>query len=360
MKKITIYLHVGMVKTGTSALQNFLDINRFTLFSKHKCLYPNLRSYLYFTGRYHTHCDLNSCMKTDQKKAVNTLVKMVKFAQALRMEKIVLSCESWLGQKFAREAFKTLKEMNCGIDVKVICYIRRIDSWFESSWKQWGLKKFDNYVDYYEQYKFRYKRVLDDLYAWSDIVGKENVIVHAYEKQQLPKGIQPDFLNLLDIDYQSNDWKKTETTNLAQNYGFNRDVLEILGLCKGLYDGMNDNKIFDLFASLLGESFQKKPYESYDLISSVERLELIKNNRPFESEIARVFMNREDGRVFYDPLPDPDDPQVTYPGLTMEIAMPIIVKMISEVNRRTQGNNLWLKIKRSNGFRSLVNLFRPS
>jgi hypothetical protein len=63
-------------------------------------------------------------------------------------------------------------------------------------------------------------------------------------------------------------------------------------------------------------------------------MELIDHNLPCEREIARKFMGREDGRIFLDPLPDPNMAWEPYQGLSMEKAMPIIIKLIESLNNK--------------------------
>jgi len=145
----------------------------------------------------------------------------------------------------------------------------------------------------------RFRILLSSLELWESCIGKQSITVRAYEKQQLPKGLAADFLSCVGIDFDSYEWEENERTNLALNYGFNRDVLEMLHLSRGLVSFKSDNHLFDLFSELLGDEFQKKPFESLNLLPPAQRLKVIQKNRPFEEEIARKYMGRGDGRIFW-------------------------------------------------------------
>lgn len=333
--KTTIFLHVGDSKTGTSYIQNFLDVNRSNLFVKHSCLYPNFNSKDLFTGRCHNHHLWYRDNLTNVGNLKQDVLRLKKLVDINNIEKVIFSDESWLLDQKSICFFTDIMKKTSNYQIKIIAYLRRMDSWFESAWKQWGLKVYDSCEEYAKQNLIlgHFKGVLNYLEVWKEIIGIENIIVRPYEKQQLPKGLMYDFLNIIGIDLFAYDFKNTEKTNIASNVGFNRDVIEILHYCRELFSSVHDNHLFHLFAQLLGDEFQKKPFEDYHLLPPKERLNIIHSNLPFERQIARKFMDRPDEKIFYDPLPNPDDEYEPYSGLTLEKALPIIIKMIDKNNR---------------------------
>jgi len=48
---------------------------------------------------------------------------------------------------------------------------------------------------------------------------------------------------------------------------------------------------------------------------------------------------------FYDPLPDPMEPPQPYEGLTLEKAIPILIRMIESNYRLIQEKSLWYQVK---------------
>lgn len=231
-------------------------------------------------------------------------------------------------------------------ELKTISYLRRVDLWFESAWKQWGLKQNISCEEFSEFFLIqeRYKGILSHLNQWAEIIGIENVIVRPNEKQQLPNGLLHDFFNVIGINYDAHSWNEPEDKILATNRGFNRDVLEMLHYCQNLFKDVHDNHLFDLFSELLTEEFQKKPFEDYALLSPQRRLEIINKNFPYEQQIAKIFMERESGRVFLDQLPNIEQPWQPYEGLTLENAIPIIITMINSNNRIQRENQRKLNL----------------
>jgi len=335
-RDVTLYLHIGQNKTGTSAIQKFLDINRLKLFKEFGCLYPNFFANDYLLGVCNNHTSWYKSVKDNREKFINDLNNLIGFAIKNDISKIVLSSEAWFLRNEVIRNFEYLIERFNFVKIKPICYLRRIDLWIESAWKQWGLKEYDSFEDFYDQPRYYqiYQNALEHLNIWGEIIPIKNIIVRPYEKQQLAGGLLNDFLKIIGIDYESNNWNQIKNDNLSVNRGFNRDVLEILHYCRELYTNVHDNRYFDLFSDLLGDDFQKKPFEPYELLSPQQRWKLYSKNFPFEQEIAEKYMERKDRKIFYDSLPDPDDSWEPYEGLTLEKAIPIIIKLINENNRK--------------------------
>ncbi len=340
MKELTFYLHIGDGKTGTSIIQNFLDVNRQKLFKDLGFLYPNFFADDLSTGRAHNHAPWYNTVKNDHDKFFADIDRLEKFAKDHLIEKIILSNEAWILDDNAFSMFQELVQRKENIELRTITYLRRMDFWVESAWKQWGLKTDMSIEEYctHENFLTRFERILTKLDAWAELIGLDNVVVRPYEKQQLPNGLLHDFISQLGIDYTAHQWNQTENLNKATNAGFNRDVLEVLHDCRELYPDIANNHLFDLFTNLLGESFQKKPFENYALLSPEKRHFVLSHNLPAERQIAQKYMGRLDGRIFYDPMPNPDEDWEPYEGLDLHKAIPIIVKMIDQNNQLIMEN----------------------
>ncbi len=334
--KTTIYLHIGSCKTGTSYIQNFLDLNRLKLFSDHACLYPNFSSSDFVSGRCHNHVQWSLEKFNDESKLVKEIDHLINFCNENQVEKVIISNEGWLN--FIRTASNLLKTINKvrNYDLIAICYLRRIDHWIKSAWKQWGLKEYDTIEEFIEdpQFSIRYQLYFNSIETWANIIGEDKIIIRPYEKEQLKRGLIFDFLFTVGIDPESDQWIKPEPTNLARNPGFTQDALEMLHYSRGLLTHQHDNHLFDLFFELLGDKYQKPPFVSYSFLSPAQRSELIEKNKDYEQLIAERYMKRSDGKIFYEQTPNCDDPSFTpYEGLNLKKAVPILVKMIDENNR---------------------------
>ena len=334
--KISIFLHVGQGKTGSSAIQNFLDINREKLFDKYKLLYPNVNNGEFNQGRCHNQGIIFNFPGLKIKK---TLEKIIRYAVKNDINKIVLSYEGifgaayWEDDQFAA-IFNSLK-LNYPIEWVVILYIRRIDHLIESSWKQWGLKSYSTIDEYIKDYLGSNKALLIKHvnYLRSILGDRKDLIIRPYEKEQLKNGLISDFLNNLGISYANDTWKEIEKSNVAENHGFQREVIDMLSACGQLYNDAHDNRYFDLFSELLGEGFQKNPFEEYDLLSGEQKYFLLNRFEPQYQQIAKEYLDRTDGKLFYEKWPTPEIENDEY-SLTLEKVVPVFTKMIFELNSK--------------------------
>ena len=340
--KTTIFLHVGDTKTGTSIIQNFLDINRFKLYSYHNCLYPNIDSKHMEAGRFHNHGMWYKSIKENKQQFLDDVNSILEFSETNHMNKVILSFEEWLLDQEFTDLF--INSYNKAYNLKVICYLRRIDFWCQSAWKQWGLKISKDIEEFIKAPKIgsRYRFIQEKLDQWAEIIGKDNIIIRPYEKQQLNKGIIHDFLSSIGLNAENTNWNNTEDKNIATNAGFNTDVLQILYYCQELFSDVHDNHMFDLFSTLLGIEYMKPPFESYSLLSPQMRYDLYSRNLKYEMNIAKKFLNSDNGKIFKDPIPDSHEPWHPSDKIELEKAIPIIIKMIDGNNKLI--NNILEKI----------------
>lgn len=327
-QRITLFLHIGEPKTGTTAIQNFLDVNRLRLFSEHGILYPNFSSEDLISGKCINHHYWFKSSVNNKQKLYSDLKKMLIYSQKHAITKVILSNEAWFISKDIIDDILKVTENFANVQLKPIIYLRRVDQYVQSSWKQFGIITHESIAAYYDQPRFmnQYKNVLIYLEFLSEIIDKANIIIQPYEKQQLPHGLLHDFLAIVGINYSAHNWSKVKNTQKAANLGFNRDVLEMLHISRELHTHV---RLFQLFTDLLGEEFQKEPFEPYDLLSPVQRIALLESNQPYEKIIAEKFMDRKEGKIFFDPIPSPEDPWQPSDEFTIESALPILIKMIN-------------------------------
>ncbi len=346
---ITIYIHAGAEKTGTSAIQAFLNYNRENLINNHSCLYPNNNSLAIHKGQNcHNHC--KSINQPDNVTILEDIEKSINFCKKNDISKIIISAEGFSGRPGVGEMIFKKFQNDSNLSFRLIVFIRRPDHFFESSWKQWGSKnsRFSSIKEYIEEQNIRW---LDNLRKFANIFGRENIIVHPYEKEQLPEGLINEFLKIIGICYSEYNWITPPETNLNLNYGFNRDIIEILALNKSFYKNVHDNTLLNFFYNTLPDTYQKKPYERYDLLSPQERIIILEKYEVMTQAIAREFLGREDGKLFYEPWPDVHEPWEPYEGLTVEKIVPIFTQIMYNIDKK---EDCQVKSKRKNGFKKTV------
>jgi hypothetical protein len=98
------------------------------------------------------------------------------------------------------------------------------------------------------------------------------------------------------------------------------------------------------------------------LLSPQQRRDIISPFEESNAKVAREYLGRSDGRLFYAPLPDLQEPWKPYEGLTMEKIVPIFIQMIFNINKRYQKQereleNKSLKQKFMRGIKTIRNRF---
>ena len=329
MSDVTLYLHIGATKTGSTALQRFLEQNFSRLLTQFGVLYPNFHDrelhspmrpgFNYWQGHHFeneaasTDLDLfNRCIEHCKRNSIHTIV--------ISHEALLVNWHERVGRLAGK--------LDAGI--KIICYVRRQDHHLESAWKQWGHKfvRSSDLMGSLENTKWGGWRATDWhrlLAPWAANFGRQNIIVRPYEKQQMPGGILPDFLNTINVA-----WPELPTLDdsVNVNAGFSRDVLELLSLNSGFYQDLHDQRLHNMLNQLLDDRFKKKPFETYGILSPRDRIALLTKYEPSNQSLAREYLGRPDGRLFYEPWPGQDDPWEPYEGLTAEKLAPIFTDMI--------------------------------
>lgn len=325
----TLYLHVGTPKTGTSAIQRFLPLNRELLEEQGFC-YPDF-GYRYqgINDNRNAHflvarqsCKGLSEEETEQVRQAET----DRFYEGLDKVKelmetypnVILSDENVWNGYFKRENFWTvLKEAltERGIHLKVIVYLRRQDSVIESYWLQRVKEKlqtsFEEYIDTgkYNFFKLDYYTQLKEI---SEIVGKENIIVRAYEKQQYEGNgntLMSDFLHVLGLELDD----RYQYADIVANTRLYGKFLEV----KRIFNAMECYKSVNWsvkYLKMVQEEEEAKfgvpncKYFAYD-----KQVAFLKDYEESNAAVAREFMNREDGVLFRDEIPkDTDIDEKTY------------------------------------------------
>lgn len=335
MSEVTLYLHIGATKTGTTALQRFLEQNFLRLKDEFQVFYPNFHDkelytpmrdeYNYWQGHYFE--------TTDGADDINVFQRCIKYCEKNSLQSIVISHEALLVNWHNR-----IGQLAGKLDakIKIICYVRRQDHHLESAWKQWGHKFvssdkiLESIITQNDKWGgWRQTDWYELLKPWAHNFGAENIIVRPYERQQIPEGVLPDFLSILNVVWPE---KPVLRNDVNVNSGFSRDVLEFLSLNRDFYENHSDQRLHNMLNRFLDDSYRKKPFESYGILSPLERLEILNKYEASNQMVAREYLKREDGRLFYEAWPNPNDPWQPYEGLTVESLVPIITKMIYKLH----------------------------
>lgn len=299
----TVYLHVGMPKTATTALQNFLPLNN-TLLNSKGFDYPEMPFRfdgisMYRNGHFLTFW--------------NTRRKHPEWAKGLEIVEssfrkypnVILSDESlWSRQrieKFWHNIKRAFRKMD--VSIRVIVYLRRQDEQLESHWNQ-KVKNFtvslpltfDEYIasGRYTYMPFEYDKALDRIAAR---IGKDNLIVRVYDRRQFVGGsIFSDFLDALGLELSD----EFESLPYTSNVRLPNNAVEIKRQINSLFykTGVHDfycDAILDAFGM---ELMKERPRTDTSMFSPELRAEFMERYSKGNAYVAREYLGREDGVLF--------------------------------------------------------------
>ncbi len=319
----TLLIHIGMPKTGTTALQSFLFNNNSNL-EKYGWCYPFLEggetgywerwSAEKNGNGYKLHADwIMNGMRTEWDKG------MKKVLAHLKDKNVIISAENIYGIGTGRFIADAKEKYE---NIKVIVYLRRQDRVIESLYSQ-RIKSGIEYTAYYKPYNtfeefvdsyvvsgnfLEYASKLDLI---SQIVGRDNLIVRIYEKQQLVgNNTITDFLSVLGIPTDRDDWERSPRENLSLGGNY----LEISRLINSL---QNVDGFLESGARISSWSDEEVKHDFYNVCTRLsnsfdqdrkecgfflldERKKFLGQFASEDEQIAKEYLHREDGILFYD------------------------------------------------------------
>jgi len=315
-----LFIHIGTHKTGTSAIQNFLFMNREALRQK-GFLYPE-------TGDKASHHALASEFRLLKRiKNKERELKTLSYIQEIRTHNFDTSILSSEGLVLRGTNVKKLRDIiPSDLDVKIVIYLRRQDERLESGYNQivkgprrYSKKFLDESSITHQKYILDYYKILT---PWREVFGQENIIVRVYEKEQLPGGIIVDFCSVIGLELDHSLRMSGDRINQSLDW----DIIEIIRLCNGKLKG--DMKFHRWLVTTLKKIKRGNVNEKQHLLSPHQRLNLLEKYAESNAKVAREYLGREDGRLFYAPLPEPDEPWEPYEGLTVEKCIPIMTQIL--------------------------------
>ena len=309
-----LILHIGTPKTGTTALQLFLRSNE-ALLNEQGFSYPHLSDTL-AGGEVVNGFLLDSCMylNANGQRVPDTNHEIWRsFWNAVKREikqkNVIISWEGIALGYHASGFFEAVKKEYGNI--YVVIYLRRQDQYIESFWNEQvkvrNMRK-SAFHEFVKKHKLTYKKQLDEICS---IIGKENLAVRIYERGQLygEHRIISDFLYTigLDIDYSKCNLPSNVNISLAGNmieikrrFNVAFKSIESVRAIVGLEEKIT-NEITNRF---VGYYWEKNVVKSDDgLFLGEERQNFLAQYADENAAIAREYLGREDGILFYDSRP---------------------------------------------------------
>jgi hypothetical protein len=205
----TVFLHVGIHKTGTSAIQNVCLANRQELL-KAGILFPyagfTIRTFIHPTAAC-GHTGLIPFLSAPSVSHVSPAGQaLLRRIESGSWSRLVLSAEALSAPRHrgAIECVAWFRQQ--GFEVKLIAYLRRQDSWLDSFYRErlkWNIPKYRDARSIDEFWRaegevwLNYKTRIGD---WVAAVGREHSEIRSYEDVENPAGVVGDFLEIIGAD----------------------------------------------------------------------------------------------------------------------------------------------------------------
>ena len=303
----TLYIHIGTPKTGTTALQLFLDANRNVL-EKKGIYYPDSKKYdiTMATQKYVSAGNYAWLVLGNRENNVKIIKEFLQ-----NHDTILLSSERIWGEIIDKSAWlKEIKSISENVNIIIIVYLRRQVDYLESLYnetvrvvqnKNKIQDVFNDKIHFFDEIK-RNTYYDKELNSMAEVIGKENIKIRIYEKRQLADGnIIHDFLKLLGLEF--ND--EFESPKVFFNQSCNIATIELKRRLNNLIAAdcpKTLNTVF--FESIIEEGVDPgNDIQHFSgLVDGVTRFEFMKKYDESNSRVAREYLNRPDGVLFYDKI----------------------------------------------------------
>jgi hypothetical protein len=245
----TIYLHVGMHKTATTAIQVCLRKNEGALAGLG---YAIPRSGVSGTTHNNIAFSIRNLPRFDPENG--GIDELVNELSGSSYDRFIVSAEAL--DHLSAEEIELLRLKLLEFDVRVIVWLRRQVEWLQSEWSEMVKLRFyqDDFATWIQQRTAGDRRLhyFEFLEAWSRVFGSDNVRVRVYEKDRYQeRDVFPDFLAACDVE-DDHSWELATTVNVSPSIKtlevirtyvrHYREVLpekKLLGRCKQIVEFAN-------------------------------------------------------------------------------------------------------------------------
>jgi len=287
-----VYLHIGMPKTGSSALQAFFALNVEAL-QKEGIYYPDParfnQAFQTSSGNGDFLIDLLS------KKNTNEIQKFIHEKLELTQNILLFSSEHLFHiiRVHHEFVFSSLRDFN----IKIVIYVRRQDELFSSVYNQTVKNHNDTSLDSNSISKYHdFAEVLMNIKNYLPV---DRIIVRPYEIEQFNQNnIYDDFCNIIGV-------KRNTSFILPEpivNPSLSPSALEYRRLVNFLKLNSDHHITKNQLNALLADYTVKlgfgKPFSCDNIFSAKERMKIIQKYQQSNDAIARIFLSRPNGGLF--------------------------------------------------------------
>lgn len=318
MEDSILSIHIGVPKTGTTAIQDFCAVNRREL-ANQRLLYPALE-------KGHAHHGLMRLIHQARPND-HRMRRFYRFRREIEKSK----CERVLiSSEFAArmQDLSNLQRLLRDVDTRIIVYLRRQDNWLLSAYNQNVKSPTTSSSDTFEDFtkrphlerRLNYEKLLG---LWSEAFGFQNLDVHVYEEENRNGQLIRRFLQRLGVNVDSDKLRGVGRPNPA----LDRHSLEIVRIC----NSMNlDRSASATIARMLIKN-QGTSNLAPAVVSNLKRRSILDAYRESNSNVAKRYLGRTDGRLFDDSDLDVDS---HVPELEFGQGVKLLIKAIAPLVKK--------------------------
>lgn len=308
----TLYLHIGTPKTGTSTIQYFCRKNDDFLL-QHGLCYPDLgfrfpgigqNRNAHFLSHKIYDAQKNRLFQEEAREREAGFKKLEKLFD--KQDRVVISDEHlWNEKEIDEMRLQDIRNRmaKSGAAVKAIVYLRRQEQVIQSYWAQQVKEGMQlTFSQYIQQEKYRYFQLdyQKRIQVFSAALGRENIIVRCYEKEQYQgaeKTILSDFLHIFDIAL-SEECKDSDVLQNTSLRGIYLEAKRLLNRNPAFRTKQNFSvkRLLAIQESCKGNSLDR----AVNYFSKEEREQCALQYASGNESIAKEFLERENGVLFYE------------------------------------------------------------
>lgn len=242
-----IKLHIGANKTGSSALQRFIQKNVRVL-SDYDIYVPSQKFELEGNVTGEHVFALQAIM--DSHDPAGSLSSRLDTFEAQGIETLLISAENLSNLGSAEKVGAAF----ANFDTQALLYIRRQDELLLSSWQQWGSKTSRNFQRWLDNAFTTTGLWATTIEAWESYLGDGKVDVRVFERDHLKDGdIQSDALDFIAPGLQQADVEFIKGVN--PNPSFWDSLIPLVAGSNQIFDGPHDNNFYREMRWLLGDFY---------------------------------------------------------------------------------------------------------
>lgn len=291
-KKKRIILHIGALKTGSSAIQHFCASN-FERLKNQGIYYPGSKSdhdimERIAKGERQANASFlkNRSYDKDRLNTILTTFESDPDLHTMLLSEECLFLNIYKGTKIHPEAKETLQRF----DTHVLVFLRRCTEYFAGTWQEniraGGHKSFSSHIKNYD-----YVDCLENLYQLKQDFGHNKLHIELYNEPSISDYNSVDVIFKY-LRFESDDIKPSKA---RINTAVSRDFLESLGIVNKTLCCKLPSRYKKFIPSLSDQTV-------HESLSDTEIETIVNRCEPIEKRIAKDFFGRE--YLFEDSFPD--------------------------------------------------------